>query len=108
MKELLVVLALLATTIPAQADWTRVTSSKTGDVWADPATMRKRGNFVKIWVLHDLYKADQVGRNPPYLSLKSQNEYDCEEEQSRILSLVDYSGHMGSGDIVFHVTATTG
>jgi len=34
-----------------------------------------------------------------FLSAATQFEYDCMEEQSRMLSLANYSGNLGNGDV---------
>jgi hypothetical protein len=39
-----------------------------------------------------------------HLSSKAQDEYDCTEERHRLLSLTEFSGNKGSGEVVFSNT----
>ena len=98
MKKLVVVLLLVSTS--AWAEWTLVSASDKSDIYTDTATIRKRGNKVKMWTLTD-YKSPQPVRNgEPILSIKSQYEFDCDEEQVRTVFLMIHAGHMGTGETV--------
>ena len=46
------------------------------------------------------YNSVQENVGETYLSAKSQNEYDCTEEQERILYYSWHSENMGKGDVV--------
>lgn len=65
----------------------------------DPATIRRVDSRVKMWVLFD-YKTAQMIGNQPYLSERTQDEYDCEEEQFRMLGFSNHSEHMAAGRVV--------
>ena len=98
MRKLVVVLLLLST--PAWAEWTLVGDSDLSDVYADLATIRKRGNKVKMWSLYDL-KTARPFAGIPYLSSKDQDEYDCDGERTRFLSFSVHSGNMGGGSTIY-------
>jgi hypothetical protein len=70
--------------------------------YADPATITRTGDVVKMWSMYD-YKAAQVSRaaRAEYLSLVGQNEYDCKNEKERRLYFRYHSGHVGDGALVF-------
>ena len=55
MKKLLLTLLLAAVSSSAMAEWVYVAKNKEGTyaVYADPTTIRKAGNTVKMWGLDD-------------------------------------------------------
>ena len=101
MKKLLLALILSAVSSSAMAKWFEVTSvPDEGTVYADPATVRVSGNKVKIWMLVDYNKAMGVDGGK-YLSMMTQQEYDCKEEQGRkqgrTMAATTYHRNMGRG-----------
>jgi hypothetical protein len=91
---------LCLSSVPANAKWVVSSSSKMlGTAYADPDTIQRKGHLVKMWRLVDLKTAD-TQRGIPFLSSKGLDEYDCTEERSRIIATFQYSGQMGSGQIV--------
>jgi hypothetical protein len=58
-----------------------------------------RGDTAKMWAILDFKKA-QLSGSSAYLSMKSQYEFDCEEEQYRRVYVGFHADHMGSGRIV--------
>ena len=89
----LVLLAMLSS--GAAAEWVAFGESGSGDtyfdIYVDPATIRRSGNMVKMWNMHD-YKTARVIGGKAHLSVKMQTEYDCEVERVQILYLIHYSG----------------
>jgi hypothetical protein len=47
------------------------------------------------------YNTAQMNDGEPYMSQKTQNEYDCKEYRSRILALSLHSGNMGDGKVIW-------
>lgn len=82
----------------ALAEWVAIGLNDGGDIYADPSSMLKAGNQVKIWTLVDYKKPRVLGKLKPLLSMKVQTEFDCVEKQSRGLSFFAYAGSMGSGE----------
>ncbi len=76
-------------------------------VYADPATLIKSGNTVKMWSIFDYNKAQKDPNSPSFMSVKRQEEYDCKEEKKRLLYADFHSENMGKGDIVFNEDATS-
>ena len=100
----LLIAALLAVfSTGAMAEWTYLTSSEDNayDIYIDKTTIRKRGNVAKMWELRD-FKAPQKEASGSYLSSRMLAEYDCVEIRQRLLALTDFSGNMGSGQIIFN------
>ena len=100
MKRLLMGLMLLVTAGAASAEWTDVGDNERLIQYVDRATIRRNGNFVKMWDLLD-YKTVKTSAGVSYLSGKTQQEFDCQEERGRILAFTWFDGLMGSGNVVY-------
>lgn len=89
-------LALVAA--PVWAEWVKVAVTEDGSVayYIDPASLRKEGNFRKVWQIADLKQ-----REDGEMSTRSRDEYDCKEERRRILSLSSYSEPMAGGETLW-------
>lgn len=92
---------LAALSNAALADWTPLIRQPAETDYADPATIRKSGNTVKMWDLMDFQNLQAPGPNEgswkPYMSVRAQREYDCKEEQYRVL-IVDFNSRQyGAG-----------
>lgn len=94
-------LLLIMTSTSVLAEWSYVGHSEESIAYADKSTIRKNGNRVKMWVLHDLASPHQVGNGKPFLSTKGLHEYDCVNESSRGINLIEYSGYTGDGEVVW-------
>lgn len=93
MKTLLLALTLL-TTASAWAQWVRVDGFvDEHSFYYDPSTIRKDGNFRKVWELRDLKSPNQDGE----LSEKTRKEYDCQQERFQTLFLSTHINQMGRG-----------
>ena len=101
-KRLLLIPLLVLSSGPAYAEWVSIgaDNQRGRTVYADPDTIRLKGDVVKMWSLND-YKTIQRGPSASYLSYKVQSEYDCAEERIRKLSATFFSGNMGSGNVVY-------
>ena len=94
----MVLLAVVSSS--ASAEWIAANRDKSHAVYANPATIRKAGNTVKMWVLED-YETMQGSADMRYMSAKSQHEYNCKKERGRIIYLSLHSEHMGKGKAVY-------
>ena len=84
----------------AVADWTKVaTTESETDIYVDRASIIKSGNLAKMWILEDRKVADTFS-GKSFLSAKLQYEYDCKENQRRVLQSSLYSGHKAGGSNV--------
>jgi len=101
MKKLLLTLMLAVVSSSAIAEWVKVGTSddKTTTIYADPSTIRKSGNRVKMWALWD-YSTAQEGDSKPYMSVRIQNEYNCKEETDRQIYATTFSGNMLEGNTI--------
>ena len=93
-------LTLLVSSGPACAEWMSFGASDSGTtVYADPATMRREGDLVKMLVLFD-FKTKQTKADVSYLSAKAQMEYDCAEQRFEGHMVMYFSGNMGNGQLL--------
>lgn len=99
MRKTILMILLAVVSSSAVAEWVKVSSDETITIYKDPATIRKNGNWAKMWYLFD-FKTVQVDGGNKFRSLKSQSEFDCKEEQVRLLSFSAHSKIMGGGDVV--------
>ena len=85
---------------PAYAEWVALGTTDDGmTTYADPGTIRRNGDLVKMWALYD-FKTRHTVEGKSYLSYKVLREYDCAEERIRYLAFTFFSGKMGSGKVV--------
>ncbi len=97
MKKLLLILILAVVSSSAMAEWVKIGTTTDGRTYyADPTTIRKLGNKVKMWRLTD-YK---LAKEPvATLSIRAKEEYDCKEKRYRWLFMASYSEPMGRGAV---------
>ncbi|SCX98311.1 surface-adhesin E family protein [Nitrosospira sp. Nsp13] len=102
MKKILIVLMLTITSIDVFAELMQVTESKDLTLYVYPTTIRAVGAKVKMWDLTDYKRGmESHGASGYYWSSKAQIEYDCEEEQSRILTFSHFSEPKGQGRVLY-------
>jgi hypothetical protein len=82
---------------PAYAEWVKVAENKQAGmtVYVDPDTIRRKEDVVKMWDLYD-FKTVQTKVGDSFLSVRSQTQYDCAEERTRILACTWFLGNMGN------------
>jgi hypothetical protein len=102
MTRLLLFILFFLSSVPAYAEWMAVGGNEEAGVtvYADPGTIRRKGNLVKVWHLND-FKTVQIVNGISYLSVKAQHEYDCTKDRERIIALTKFSANMGSGKVVY-------
>ncbi len=102
MRQLILTMLLVLSCGPVYAEWVEVSANKKAGViaYADPGTIHRKGDLVKMWSLFDLRKTQVAGGNS-YLSIKALQKYDCAEDRSRALAYTKFSGNMGQGKVVY-------
>jgi hypothetical protein len=98
MNRLLMLIVLLLSATSARAEWTQVGESDSLTSYLDFATIRRTGNLVKVWQLFD-FKTPHTLAGKTSWSAKIQEQYDCQEEQSRTLAFTEFSKNMGAGEV---------
>ena len=104
MHKAILMILLVSVSSSAMAEWVKVAVSarKAGEeatmtAYADPDTIRKTGDRVRLWVLAD-YKISNEEYG--FASARQKDEYDCKGRKQRRLFIVFYSGHMNKGETV--------
>ena len=86
----------------AMAGWVQVGSNPNFNSYTDPSTLHKsgikamEGSKAKMLSLVD-YITPMTQEGKTVASLKAMHEFDCRQEQVRMLYSTWYSGQMGSG-----------
>ena len=109
MNKLLIAALLTVFSTSVMAEWTRVGGNDNVTIYADLATIRKSGDRVKMWALHD-FKVVQIfkGNGARFLSMTTQEEYDCKEDTSKLLTANAYLKNMVAGEVVYASGAAHG
>jgi hypothetical protein len=84
----------------ATAEWVKVGDEEIVTSYADPATVRMAGNIATMWDMLDFKAAQARPYGVPYMSQKTQQEYDCKEQRARKINLLRYSDSMAGGEEV--------
>jgi len=72
-------------------------------VYVDRDTIHRKGELVKMWHLDD-FKTVQTVEDNSYLSIKTQQEYDCPKDRFRALVFMWFSDNMGLGTVIYSVS----
>ena len=100
MTRLFLFILLFLSSEPAFADWMSLGESDSGTtVYADPTTMRREGDLVKMWVLFD-FKTVRTKEGVSYSSAKAHMDYDCAEQRYEGIEVMYFSGNMGNGNLL--------
>lgn len=98
----LVITLLWLSGVPAYAKWELVSGDDEAGltVYVDRDSIRRKGNLARMWQLYD-YKTVQTVAGDSLLSFQRQNEYDCTEARTRMLTYTWFSSNMGRGRVVY-------
>ena len=99
MRKVFLMILITVASGSAAAEWLASCQSEKFTCYIDSATILKTGNRVKVWELYD-YKTTQNITPAPYISMKVQDEFDCEMEHRRALYTSFHSENMGEGNTV--------
>jgi hypothetical protein len=97
----MLVLTHAACAAPA-SQWVRVAGNNQVGVYADPASISRKGNFATMTSLLNFTTAQSersIG-NKPYLSERDTREYDCINERQRLTRFSLRSKFMFAGELV--------
>ena len=98
-KLLLTLLASLLVTGAALAEWVQVSETVSIYKYIDPETIRRDGNFRKVWEINDFKQRKKNGE----LSARMRSDYDCKQEIYRFLSISHHSEPMSGGTTLYSV-----
>lgn len=94
-------LALALAGGPAVAEWTAVGSAnEIYAAFADRNSIHRTGDLASMHGLYDFRRQDFTPEGRGLYSTAVLREYDCAGRRVRLLSAIDFSGHMGEGEAV--------
>lgn len=100
MRKAVLMMMLAGISSNAMAKWVEVGSEHdVVSTYADPGTIRKEGNTVKLWTLTDR-KSPRTIAGATHLSMKLHEEYDCKQKLNRSHGASFHSKNMGKGKVV--------
>ena len=82
------------------ADWDKVYSNDKLIVFADPSSIRRKGNIVKVSTLFDFKAENTYSDGSLYMSIMRETEFNCKDNLQRMVSYSIHSGKMGKGRLV--------
>jgi hypothetical protein len=100
MKKILLAAVVLLMTVAsgsALAEWVWVASSDKVTAYADPSSMRKKLNIVKLWTLFDYKTEGALTDGSPFLSVMRETEFNCKDNFQRMTGYSIHSGRLGKG-----------
>ena len=102
MHKVILMMLLVIVSSSVMAEWISVVTPVDDKLttYADPSTISKSGNRVKMWSMVDFKEAEELKGGVYIKSVKRQIEYDCKDKKKRLLSGELFSGNMGSGEII--------
>jgi uncharacterized GH25 family protein len=97
MKRILLSVVLASVAAGAHADWMKVDHpSSEFSLYIDRDTLKTAGvGIMQMWRLVDYAQAQQID-GKPFLSVKGQDEYDCDKQVRRDVLYLWHEGAMGN------------
>lgn len=80
-----------------KAEWERVYSNDRVVTYADSASVRRKGNIVKVSSLFDFKEESAYRDGGQYLSIIRETEFNCKDGLQRMVAFSIHSGKMGKG-----------
>lgn len=98
MKKCLSVLLLLLPAASVQAEWIELNVvKKPGEMhYFDPETVRKDGQFRKVWVLSSYEEKQKGGHH----AVKTLYELDCARDKARSITMLMYPDKKATGRVI--------
>ena len=120
MKKVIFTVLLSLVSYSSLAGWVKVLSNDNYNklspcdrdcyfFYVDLATISKIGDTAKLWRMNDFetpqallnrWAPPSPENSKPHLSVRIQEEYNCKEQQVRVVFVSYHSGHMGGGQTV--------
>lgn len=101
MRKLILMLLLGVVSSNAIAEWVLVTAGNKQSSFVDSSTIQRLGEIVRFFGIDVFIKPQMTPEGKTFMSVQSEFEVDCSQQQSRRLNIIAYSGKMGSGDVIY-------
>lgn len=103
-RLLLITLTLFVlSSVPVYAKWLKIDEEHGVTLYTNHDTIQRHGNLARMMILHDYktkYKMTLPSRDFSVMSKTMLSEFDCAEEQIRLLAFTYYSGNMANEAVV--------
>ena len=86
------------------AEWELYGDDQDRMLFYDKSTIRKNGAIPRMWFMDNYSKVQTNPIGDRYMSQKTLRAYNCSDETWALISLVQYSGSMGQGNVVQSIT----
>lgn len=95
-------LVLLALTWPLTtwAEWVKVDSTQTIDVYADLSSIEQRNGLTRMWELID-YANTQNFAGQAFRSSRVLREFDCKKREMRTVAFTIFAGNMALSSVIY-------
>jgi len=103
MKRLLFV-ALLMVCSASWAEWEMTGETDELTHYHDRSTIQINGVTSQMWVMYDFREVQTDPDGDKYKSVKSLLAFNCKYETLAMVSVLQYSGSLGTGDVVLSDT----
>jgi hypothetical protein len=102
MRRFILMFLLAVVSGNAIAKWVEAGADETLHVYYDPATIKKAGKTIKMWSLFDYSEAKELKdlSGFKFMSFRALSEFNCKQDEVRILYASYHPGHMAKGDIL--------
>lgn len=81
--------------------WVKVGETDKAVFYLDYSTVKQQGRYRFAWVLTDINTTQRNSDNTLHKSTKDRWAYDCSNERSALISLLQYSDTLGKGEVVY-------
>lgn len=99
MRRAILMLLLTMMSNNAIAEWVKFLGGKDFSIYVDLTTIRNEGSRVRIQTLADFVKPQNTSGGS-FMSVVSQSEHDCKNDQERSLFGTYFSRNMGGGETI--------
>ena len=102
MRKAILIMVLATISSSVTAEWVAVDKNTTLTVYANPATIFKNGNIVRMWGMRDFNVPQAEVEGDLYASIMIQKNFDCKKARYRISSYSYHAENMGQGRVVYN------
>ena len=105
LKRAIAAILLAGVSAGAAAEvWIEISRSEDYRAYADPSSIRRDGDIVKMWSMFDYAKPQPGLPGKQYQSTRRQYEYDCKQARARPLAVSSHAAREGKGEALASVS----
>ena len=96
----IVFVVLLTFSSYSYSQWIVYTNDEEITIYVDSSTIKRDGNFVDFWVIHNFKLPSVEVFGSKVTSTKGRTRYDCKNELQHTLFVTAYDGEKGTGRVL--------